>query len=374
MDEAQENAWQHIRHAFEDADLSSGNPPAEIATRINRRISETLGISHLKLIPRHTPSTNAHRPASGSGHVGLELQHIDGQWLVSRVVEGTSGHSKGIRSGMQVLELDGHPLQSPSDSVLEASPDMNEWLWGPPGNNRNIRYHDGKKVRSANLKLNPWNQGFSHPLGHLPPQPLHFACRDIDQVRILHFRPFSPDLMPRIIACIKTNPAGHGLILDLRDNPGGLAFMANGIAGHLCKTPLQLGTMRMKAGVLRFPVNPQAPVFEGPLAILINQRSASASEILAAGLQESGRVKIFGQRSMGAALPSQFIAIGQAFFLQIPFATYETPSGRDIEGQGVHPDVEVIASKQDLIQGHDPVLFKAIQWAELMIQSGNSTP
>ncbi len=105
-----------------------------------------------------------------------------------------------------------------------------------------------------------------------------------------------------------------GIIIDLRGNPGGLAAMLMGISGHFLGDRVTLGVMKTRDNELRFVANPRLVTasgervqpFAGPLAILVDSMSGSASECFAGGMQSIGRARIFGQTSMGQALPALF--------------------------------------------------------------------
>src|SRR5690606_39194454 len=127
----------------------------------------------------------------------------------------------------------------------------------------------------------------------------------------------------------------RGLVLDLRGNPGGLGGMAMGMSGWLVREVAALGTMKSRESDLRFVVNPQVSSYGGPVAILVDELSASTSEILAAGLQDLGRARVFGRRTPGAALPSQFERLPNGDAFQYAVATYVSSGGRTLEGNGV---------------------------------------
>src|SRR5205814_936643 len=153
----------------------------------------------------------------------------------------------------------------------------------------------------------------------------------------------------------------NGVIVDLRGNPGGIGGMAMGIAGFLIDKPNQkLGTMYMRETTLKFGVNPRPEVFEGPVAILVDGLSASTSEILAGGLKDLGRARIFGTRTAAAALPSMFEKLPNGDGFQYAVANYVSVGGKPLEGLGVTPDVEVKLTREALLAGHDPVIDAAL--------------
>ena len=113
---------------------------------------------------------------------------------------------------------------------------------------------------------------------------------------------------------------------------------------------------------LNFGIYPQATQFEGPLAILIDGASASTSEIMAAGLKDLGRARLFGTNTAGAALPSTFVRLPNGDGFQYAVANYVSAAGGVIEGTGVAPDEVVEPDRQSLLRGVDPVIEAAQNW------------
>ncbi len=152
-----------------------------------------------------------------------------------------------------------------------------------------------------------------------------------------------------------------GFILDLRHNPGGIGGMAIGMGNAFVTRPNQtLGQMRQRDITFTFALDRQANPYEKPLAILIDQGSASTSEILAAGLKDIGRARIFGSRSAGMALPSLAQKLPNGDNFQYAVANYISSGGATLEGVGVTPD-QVVEYKPPY-NLPDPVVEAAAAW------------
>jgi carboxyl-terminal processing protease len=203
-------------------------------------------------------------------------------------------------------------------------------------------------------------------LGNLGAHPLIYEARMLDKdVAYIRLSIFLDPMkvMPEIAKDLVGFPKAKGIILDLRGNPGGIGGMAMGIAGDVVTAAnTKLGTMTMKSNKLDFTVNPQVSHFDGKLAILIDPLSASTSEILAAGLQDLHRGKVFGRTSAGAALPSVIELLPDGDRLQYAIADYQTASGKELEGHGVTPDVLVELDLKLLRAGKDPDIVAASRW------------
>jgi carboxyl-terminal processing protease len=163
-----------------------------------------------------------------------------------------------------------------------------------------------------------------------------------------------------------------GIILDLRGNPGGLAMMVMGISGHFVDEPVLLGRMKTRETELRLSANPRrvnaagAPVkpYAGPLAILVDDLTGSASECFAGGLQAISRGRVFGTRTMGQALPATFSRLPNGDTLVHAFGDFVTAAGVRLEGRGVVPDVEIPIDRKALAAGRDPALEAALRWID----------
>ena len=171
----------------------------------------------------------------------------------------------------------------------------------------------------------------------------------------------------------------RGIVLDVRGNPGGIAGMVMGVAGYFLDEPKPLGIMRSRGTELRFVANPRRvnargePIrpYEQPLAILVDRRSVSTSEIFAAGMQTVGRARIFGDTTAAQALPAVAASLPSGDFLLHVVADFTGPDGRRIEGRGVVPDEPTPLTRADLLAGRDAALDAAVRWIR---QGGGAAP
>lgn len=165
-----------------------------------------------------------------------------------------------------------------------------------------------------------------------------------------------------------------GIVIDLRGNPGGLAAMLMGISGHFVAERKTLGVMttRDAATPLRFIANPRlvsasgerVQPFAGPLAILVDAMSGSASECFTGGLQSLGRARVFGQPSMGQALPALFDRLPNGDVLIHAYGDFVTGDGTRLEGRGVIPDEIQPLRRDELLAGRDRPLEAALAWID----------
>ena len=143
--------------------------------------------------------------------------------------------------------------------------------------------------------------------------------------------------------------------------------MAMGIAGFFVNdSGQQLGEMKMRGTTLKFTVFPRPETYAGRLAILLDEGSASTTEILAQGMRDLKRARLFGTRSAGAALPSDIIRLPDGDGFQYPMASLTSASGRVIEGNGVIPDEEVKQTVESITAGRDPKMSRASESVSTM--------
>ncbi len=189
---------------------------------------------------------------------------------------------------------------------------------------------------------------------------------------IIRFNVWMPAVDPLVQQAVDRLRTSDGMILDLRGNPGGLAAMIMGISGHFLSERKSLGTMKMRDGELRFVANPRlvsaagarVEPFEGPVAILVDAMTGSASECFAGGMQALGRARVFGQTSMGQALPAFFDKLPNGDVLIHATGDFVTASGTRLEGRGVIPDEIVPLRRDDLLAGRDATLEAALAWID----------
>jgi carboxyl-terminal processing protease len=203
--------------------------------------------------------------------------------------------------------------------------------------------------------------------GNLPTQYFWIDSKRIGDAEYIAFDIFlnPPKLFAAFDQALAECARCPGVIIDIRGNSGGIGGMAMGIAGYFVNEGnKELGTMMTRGVPLKFAINPRAPHFTGKLAILVDGLSASTSEILAGGLQDLHRARIFGTHTAGAALPSVIERLANGDGFQYAIANYVSASGKTLEGNGVTPDVEISPDAQALRLGHDVVLEAALKWIQ----------
>jgi carboxyl-terminal processing protease len=170
-----------------------------------------------------------------------------------------------------------------------------------------------------------------------------------------------------------------GIVVDLRGNPGGLALMMRGISGHFVAESVLLGVMKTRDSELRFAANPRlvnaqgerVSHYAGPVAILVDSLTGSASECFSGGMQSIKRARVFGQTSMGQALPALFDRLPSGDVMIHAYGDFVTADGTRLEGRGVIPDEIIPLRREDLLAGRDRTLEAALTWIDTFKPMGN---
>lgn len=328
------------------------------------------------------PATTAvSAEGDGRGEVGVDVRLVGDRVLVSRVDAQGSAAEAGLRLGDTLDSLGGVSVSELVARIRAYTTDSRElglmvqrrvlgWFSGDPGASVHVVVRGADDApRELDIPFRetdvPWTT-----LGSLPPMPVHTEQRLLSPGPVGYFRfdAFVEPAPERFTEAMRAFLAAsvRGVILDLRGNPGGVAPMAMGMAGHLIGVRGQsLGTMQFRDMTLRLVVNPRAERIDGPVAVLVDGLSASSSEILAAGLQKLGRARVFGEPSSGMALPSTWEALPNGDLIQFVTADFTDPTGARLEQAGVRPDELAPLTREALLAGRDPALDAALAWINL---------
>lgn len=151
-----------------------------------------------------------------------------------------------------------------------------------------------------------------------------------------------------------------GLILDLRNNPGGFLTKSIDIAGYFIEKGKAVVSVKYPQKTETLNSSGSASLAKFPLIVLVNKGSASASEILAGALKDHGIGKIIGETTFGKGTVQELSDFSDGSTLKLTVAEWLTPSGHSIEGNGVSPDIEIILTDEDYEAKRDPQMERAL--------------
>ncbi|WP_320677390.1 carboxyl-terminal processing protease CtpZ [Prochlorococcus sp. MIT 1300] len=290
------------------------------------------------LLPIGDPYTRLLRPtdytAMKASNLGSEINGVglqlgarpeDGEIVVIAPLEGSPAADAGIISGTVLLSVNG---ESPKKLGLEATASRLRGetgsqvlikLQSPDGESEEIilerREVDLRPVRTRRLR----NE--SHTLGYL---------------RITQFSEGVPEQVNEALQELSEKEI-EGLVLDLRNNSGGLVSSGLAVADVFLKNKPIVITKNRDG--INDPIPSSSEIlYEGPMVTLVNQGTASASEILAGALKDNGRSQLLGDRTFGKGLIQSLTTLSDGSGLAVTVSAYLTPNGTDIQGNGLKPD------------------------------------
>jgi carboxyl-terminal processing protease len=167
--------------------------------------------------------------------------------------------------------------------------------------------------------------------------------------------------LARALSEARTQKA-KGWIIDLRNNPGGYLDTAIQVASQFLKSGVVLYEQTGDGQRKPFPVRRGGLATELPMVVLVNQYSASASEIVAGALQDAGRAVLIGEKTFGKGSVQNVHDLSDGSSAHITIAHWLTPNGREINGQGLQPDIEVKLTDDDINNNRDPQLDRALEY------------
>jgi carboxyl-terminal processing protease len=371
--------WTGVRDELRPKVIAATGP--DQARDAIRQMLARLERSHFGLMS--ASGTPGERPATGDALVPIDVRLIDGRVVISSVKADAATTRSGLAPGQVVLAIDDEQpadwMRSTDDldpraRALRVWQRVQRALRGPDGSRARIRVRDGAADRDVTVtRVRPTGERIV--LGDLP--PFFVEVRDErtetpsgKPVGVIGFNVWMPSANNALAAAVERHRDTSGLVIDLRGNPGGLAAMIRGVAGHFVSEPVVLGRMQTRETELTFSANPRVVLpdgrrvtpFAGPVAILVDELTASASECFAGGLQSLGRVRVFGRTSAGQALPASTKRLANGDLLMYAVGDFVTGSGRRLEGVGVVPDEPVQLDPDDLRRGVDPDLEAALRW------------
>jgi len=263
------------------------------------------------------------------GGLGIEVGMEDGFVKVISPIDDTPAQRAGVEAGDLIIRLDDKPVKGMSLN------DAVKIMRGKPGSKIVIMVvREGRDapfqieiirdiIKTTSVKGRILEKGFGY-------------------IRISHFQAHTNEDMLKNIQRLKdeTDGALKGLILDLRNNPGGVLNGAVAVSDAFLEDGLIVYTEgRIADSELKFTAAPDDVMDGAPIVVLVNGGSASASEIVAGALQDRKRAVIMGTETFGKGSVQTVIPISQKRAVKLTTARYYTPSGRSIQAEGITPDI-----------------------------------
>ncbi len=269
------------------------------------------------------------------GGLGIEVGMESGFVKVISPIDDTPAERAGIQSGDLIIRLDDTPVKGMTLN------DAVKIMRGKPG---------------TVLTLTIIREGEEKPL-KIPVTRAVIQVKSVKSkmledrfayVRITQFQTHTNDALLKSIDKLKKEAGGSlkGLVLDLRNNPGGVLSASVDVSDAFLNSGLLVYTEgRVQDSRLRFSAKPGDVIDGAPMVVLINGGSASASEIVSGALQDHSRAIIMGTKSFGKGSVQTIMPARGGSAVKLTTARYYTPSGRSIQAEGITPDIEVEKAK-----------------------------
>jgi len=265
------------------------------------------------------------------GGLGITVGMKDGALTVIAPIEGTPADKAGIKAGDIILKINN--LSTLGMTINEA-----------------VSHMRGKP--KTKIVLTIVREGESKPLkitiirDIIKVDPVYAKTIEKDNILYLRVTSFSKNVVEEAKKAISSHRDAKGVILDLRNNPGGLLNQAVGLVDLFVDKGVIVSQKGRDAGEnIQYDATKAATMSRLPMSVLVNGGSASASEIVSGALQDLKRAVIVGEKTFGKGSVQVILPINKTEALRLTIARYYLPSGRTIQAVGVTPDVTVYAGK-----------------------------
>ncbi|MDD5045035.1 MAG: S41 family peptidase [Candidatus Omnitrophica bacterium] len=264
------------------------------------------------------------------GGIGVEIAVKDGLVTVVSPIEGTPAWKVGIKSGDRIVRIE---KELTRDMTLS---DVVKKMRGSPGTELNITVLRDKEDRMIDFKI------IRDTIKVKDIKEAKIIADHIGYIRLVEFRENTGQNMNNVLEGLKKQGMS-ALILDLRNDPGGLLDEAIKVSEKFVpEGKLIVSTKgRIASQNTSYVSNGKNPILDVPMVVLVNEGSASASEIVAGALQDYHRAIILGTRTFGKGSVQSVIPLGDGTALRLTTSKYFTPLGRSIHGEGIEPDIVV---------------------------------
>jgi carboxyl-terminal processing protease len=265
------------------------------------------------------------------GGLGIEVGLEEGFVKIISPIDDTPAQRAGLQAGDMIVRIDQKPIKGLS--LNEAV----KLMRGKPGTEIALTI-----MRGSDQK--PFDVTLERAVIQVASVKSHLIEPGFGYVRLTQFQSHTTEDMLKAIAELKKTNSGDlkGLLLDLRNNPGGVLNSAVGVSDAFLTEGLIVYTQgRSKDSKLEFKAGPDDVLNAAPIVVLVNGGSASASEIVAGALQDQKRAIVIGTQTFGKGSVQTIVPIDDSTALKLTTARYYTPSGRSIQAHGITPDIEL---------------------------------
>ncbi|WP_280564570.1 MULTISPECIES: S41 family peptidase [unclassified Chromohalobacter] len=271
--------------------------------------------------------------------VGIEVGMQDDQLTIIAPIDDSPAARADLQAQDRILRIDDTPTESLS---LQEAVDM-------------MRGDEGEELRLTIMREGedaPRDVTLTRETIQTESVKHELLAPGYGYLRISRFQSRTGEQARDAIASLRDEGELKGLVLDLRNNPGGVLDSAVDVADLFLDSGLIVYTEgRLPDSDMRFSASTQTSAPDVPMVVLINGGSASAAEIVAGALQDQQRAVLMGTESFGKGSVQQVLPLNNGDGLKLTTALYYTPDGRSIQAQGITPDVDVVRGRLEVAEG-----------------------
>lgn len=283
--------------------------------------------------------------------IGINIASISGKIFIINVIQNAPAYNQGIRAGDIILKVDNKDISG--ESIYQVA----QLIRGDLDENIDLELMRGQEKFSKSIKRE-----------EIKVKTVEYKkiTDDIGYIRVSSF--IGADTTREFIIALSKLNETKALILDLRGNSGGLFQNAIIMSNFFLKKGIIVNVIARHGKKNTYSAQSDVCIYENPLVILIDEDSASASEILSSALSENHRATLIGTKTFGKGLVQKVYSMPNKSGLNLTIARYLTPSGKDINKKGIEPDYKVTLAHSDLINNTDSQLDFAKEYLEKKIK------
>lgn len=266
--------------------------------------------------------------------IGVEVELRDDSIVILATIESSPAEHAGLRSGDRIVAVDGQTIKEIGYDKLVRK------MRGAPGTHVKLMVARPGKLEPLQLDVVRAEVQTVSIKGAMMPNGVAY-------VQVKQFQDKTHDELEKLVGRLRAgNTPIAGVLLDLRNNPGGLVDQATAVADEFLTSGV-IYTMRHRGQIVETATAHGGGAFADlPVVVLMNEWSASAAELLAGALQDSDHATVVGTPSFGKGVVQSILDLPGGAGLKLTVSRYYTPSGHGVQGDGIHPDVLVKPSKE----------------------------
>jgi len=331
--------WDKWKTRYEDKIFTAADAHVAIDSMV-----ESLNDPYSRFLsPEEFAEQDRNIDAKVSG-IGVNIADIKGNILIVNVIEETPAEKSGLKAGDRILSVNGKSVKGFSLNKVAES----------------VRGRQGTKVTLVILRNN--KQITKNILrGEIKLKSVKYKIlnNNIAYIRIATF--LSSSTAYEVAEALKKTRKAKGIILDLRGNHGGLFPNAVLIANMFLEKGRIVSVVDRSGNSQEYNAEPEREMTLKPMVVLVNNESASASEILSGALKDHKRAYLIGEKTFGKGLVQRILKLPDGSGVNLTIAKYLTPNGHDIGHKGIEPDYKVSLTRKQILAKNDAQLEKAKQ-------------